>query len=318
MTEREASDWLIAKLLDAKHRESWRFEFRASGLPACQLKYMWWRLDDKLDELPRRKRSYFGDFFTEIGTAVHSATQRWLGRLGVLYGPWRCPVCDTVKEPHLGTVWCEGTAEAPHRSVECVYEEFAFDEQPSGHCDGLLKMRDLTPEPNDYVVLEVKTTSEKKLDEVVKVEGPPLNYMLQATNYAYRFKQRGLNIVAVMFLFIPRESPRRMHPLWVHPRRVARINQQIVDDHNAAIGALDTGDCSGLRGICATPADGQDCPYHVSCFSPIADTLFDDKAKRVYTASTKPPVWPGAKPIVGLDRSSAPHTDCDHADDTVR
>jgi hypothetical protein len=264
---------LIDLLRSATQHDDWHWQFRASGLPACPLQHCWYRFDREADELPGRRESFAKDFYTEIGTAVHTVVQRWLGRLGVLYGDWRCPRCtDVVYRDRLGTARCDCGAET-------VYEELAFDGKPSGHCDGLIKLGELTPGEKDFAVLEVKTTSERRLDQVIKPQGPPLNYRLQATNYTYRLQQLGYNLVGVMFLFVPRDSPRKMHAIWVHPKRVTAINQAMLKEYEATVAALDSGDFSKLSGTCSKPEDGEGCPYRPNCFSPSAAKLFRDKAR---------------------------------------
>lgn len=264
---------LIDTLRSATKYDDWHWQFRASGLPACPLQHVWYRFDRELDSLPGRRESFAKDFYTEIGTAVHTVVQRWLGRLGVLYGDWLCPKCKKLYRGNLGTVTCECGAET-------VYEELSFDGKPSGHCDGLIKLGDLTPGEKDFAVLEVKTTSERRLNEVIKPQGPPLNYRLQATNYTHRLQQLGFNLVGVMFLFVPRDSPNKMHAIWVHPKRVKQINDAMVREYDATVEALDTGDFSALSGTCAEPADGEGCPYRPNCFSPSAKALFIEKAKQ--------------------------------------
>jgi hypothetical protein len=264
---------LIDQLRGATQHDDWHWQFRASGLPACPLQHAWYRFDREAGSLPGRRESFRKDFYTEIGTAVHTVVQRWLGRLKLLYGDWRCPKCeDVVYRGRLGTVTCDCGAET-------VYEELQFDGKPSGHCDGLVKLGELTPGDKDFAVLEVKTTSERRLEQVIKPQGPPLNYRLQATNYTYRLQQLGYRIVGVMFLFVPRDSPNKMHAIWTHPKRVNPINEAMLREYEATIQALDTGDFSQNSGTCASPDDGESCPYRPNCFSPSAANLFRDKAQ---------------------------------------
>ena len=267
---------LIDLLRGATQYDDWHWQFRASGLPACPLQHVWYRFDRAADSLPGRRESFTKDFYTEIGTAVHTVVQRWLGRLNVLFGDWRCPQCtDLVYKGRLGTVTCDCGAET-------VYEELSFAGKPSGHCDGLIKLGELTPNENDFAVLEVKTTSERRLEKVIKVHGLPLNYRLQATNYTYRLQQLGYNLIGVMFLFVPRDSPYKMQALWVHPKRVAAINKGMQAEYEQTLAALKSGDFSGLSGTCADPEDGEGCPYRPNCFSPSAEVIFQDKAANYY------------------------------------
>lgn len=281
---------LIDLLRSATQYDHWHWQFRASGLPACPLQHVWYRFDRAANALPGRRESFTKDFYTEIGTAVHTVVQRWLGRLNVLFGDWRCPSCtDVVYKGRLGTVTCDCGAET-------VYEELSFAGKPSGHCDGLIKLGQLTPNEHDFAVLEVKTTSQRRLEQVIKKEGMPLNYRLQATNYTYRLRQLGYNLVGVMFLFVPRDSPRAMQALWIHPKRVNAINEGMRTEYEKTLEALKNGDFSQLSGTCATPADGESCPYRPNCFSPSAEVIFKEKADNYYhsddTVEVIGPVFP--------------------------
>lgn len=269
--------------------EKWRWAFRASAMPACQLQQVWFKIDDSLGELPRQKRTYFSDFFLNVGTAVHSATQRWLGRNGVLFGNWMCEACgrDADGKPLQLVTERFGPQYCPKHKTEMTYEEFGFDDLPTGHCDGLIKLGALTPGVKDFVLLELKTSSRDKIKKELSVHGIPFSYKLQAAIYTHKLIQRGYNIVGTLFIFIPRDMPRGMWPYWFKAPRPAVVHNSLVAAFRAAEQALADGDYSGLSGACASQDDARDCPYRVNCFSPVASTLFAGKAQRFHGESVK-------------------------------
>lgn len=279
-----AAAGVCQKLVEARELQPWRWQFRASGLPACPLQHVWSVLDQEIGRLPRRPWGFLADFYTEVGTAVHTVTQRWLGRLGLLYGPWVCTRCGARFDPALGPVRCFDC------DVEAEYEEFSFDGEPSGHCDGLLRVPGVTTEPNQFVLLEIKTTSATRLDSVILPNGPPYPYQLQTTNYAYRLGKMGYTITDVLFLFIPRDSPNRMTPIWYKPVAIERVNRAILNEYRQTVDALEQNDYQNVTGTCRDPADAGNCCYRVDCFGPAAAQLFCDKHTKA--RSTEPVSYP--------------------------
>jgi len=297
-TDAEANR-LINALLEARAVEPWRFSFRASAMPACQLQHVWFAMDEHLKDIPRRNKTYFSDFFLEVGTAVHTATQRWLGRLGILFGNWMCESCgrDDKGVPINMIADRFGPQKCSTHKTEMVYEEYEFNDPPTGHCDGLIKFGEMTPNDNDFVLLELKTSSTKKIDTEIKPNGPPMSYKIQATIYAHKLKKRGFNIVGVLFIFIPRDIPRGMYPVWFKPSRPTAVHESLIAAHTATLEALKTGDFSTLSGTCVDPSDARDCPYRVNCFSPVSGDLLTNKCKQFFgdrPVNLKLPILPSS------------------------
>lgn len=100
-------------------------------------------VEPKAESLRLRTQSIFAE-----GHAIHSKWQDWLGRMGVLYGVWRCTACG-AKCWHLGrpSDLCDHS--------ECV----VYDEVPlrhglwGGHADGIVESPDLTAS----ALLEIKS-----------------------------------------------------------------------------------------------------------------------------------------------------------------
>lgn len=290
MNEKKIARRIATKLLDARMHEDWKFPFRASAMPFCQLKFAWYSMDKALGELPGASRKFFGDFYMDIGTAVHSSSQRWLARNGILFGHWMCenPFCDhSFKfdkhgDPVPVVTDKLGPQDCPHCGKEAVYCEFSFHDAPTGHCDGLIKFGNLTPGEMDFVLLEVKTIGVRKLHTEVKVDGPPMQYKIQVSLYTHKLIKRGYNIKGVLFIFIPREDPAKIWPFWyrVGPKKAALIHDSIVSDYRAAKACAAAKDFSDLTGSCQTDADALNCPYRVNCFSPKAIDFFVEKLRR--------------------------------------
>lgn len=289
MTVKAETDRFIEKLLEASKRKKWSNRFRASSLPACQLKHLWFAFDEKLDEQPGERRGFFNDFFMDLGTAIHTTTQRWLGRLGVLFGDWACENFDCEhfhdRDDDGEVIPVIRARFGPQKCSNCrhqlIYSEFKFSGKPGGHCDGLIKLGELTPEDDDFAVLEIKSAGEKAIARF-KEQGLPYSYEMQASEYTFRLRELGYNIVGVMFLIIPRDNPRGMLAMWVQPKRVKTVHASIVRDHEACVATLETGDFSEIKPQCAKPADANGCPYEANCFAPISGKLFIEKADRFY------------------------------------
>jgi hypothetical protein len=146
----------------------------------------------------------------------------------------------------------------------------------------LIKYGDITPNPLDFVELEIKSIGERKLRTEVKVDGPPMEYKIQVSLYAHKLNKLGYNVKGVLFIFIPREDPRNMWPFWyrVGPKKAARIHDSIVNDYRMAKASVAARDFSGLTGSCQTAGDARNCPYRVNCFSPSALDFFTEKLVR--------------------------------------
>lgn len=157
--------------------------FRLSDSPFCPLKTLQeWR-DHIFSE---NIWSFRGDFYCDIGTAVHNALQKWIPRAnpGIFIGNWRCKHC--CSHPYLDncekcTKNCKFYKEAlvgPQRCPVCgnymAYEEFQYllpNVPASGHSDGLMlfdpkKVMGLAGELNeDHLSLINKMVRDKNADE---------------------------------------------------------------------------------------------------------------------------------------------------------
>lgn len=297
MNEKKIARRVATKLLNARIHEDWKFPFRASAMPFCQLKFAWYSMDKALKELPGRSQKFIGDFYMDIGTAVHSASQRWLARQGILYGHWMCenPFCDHAfkfdkrGDPIPVVTDKLGPQDCPHCGREAIYCEFSFLDPPTGHCDGLIKFGNLTPEEMDFVLLEIKTIGERKLRTEVKVDGPMMEYKIQVALYTHKLIKLGYNIKGVLFVFIPREDPQKIWPYWyrVGPKKAATIHDSIRADYIEAKASVLARDFSCLTGACQAEDDARNCPYRVNCFSPSALDFFTEKLERFVVLKRK-------------------------------
>lgn len=277
MNKEQSAESLIRKLNEAQSGEYREYRFRASSLPYCQLRHVWSKLSKDAKRTPKQVRTYTGDFYLEVGTAIHTVIQRWLGRLGYLYGFWKChnKFCSGSEVgPLLGEQTCEKCKN------KMVYEEFVLRDDKSsfsGHTDGLIKPPGLDLPENKYVVLEVKSIGESGMDKVRR-EGIPEHYQLQASAYAALIPRcLGYEVDSVLFLFVSRADPRKMLPVWWNKvKKSGNIFDTTVEDYLASLASLDSGDYEGLSGICINKGDQQWCEYSANCFSPVRGSIFVD------------------------------------------
>lgn len=169
--------------------------FRGSGVPFCPMKL----LIDSLNYYHGVENwNYNGDFYCDIGTAIHSVLQKWLPRADPLYvGNWECKKCNIKIYAKAGPLHC------PSCNQEMMYDEFNLDFlkcNANGHCDGVfldkdsvlkhIKTKTITTESiNDLLkkqvklkgkILEFKSTGQFAVRNLKK---PHHKHKLQATTY---------------------------------------------------------------------------------------------------------------------------------------
>lgn len=284
-----AADELVRSLLAAESFETRKYTFRGSSLPFCQLRYVWDTLAQEQGKVSPLKRTFVGDFYMEVGTAIHTVVQRWLGRSGFLFGHWKCPKCYETTEPLLGEQSCVECG------VKCVYEEFQLRHESgfTGHCDGLIRLPGTDLADDEFDLLEIKTTSDAKVDSITAKRGIRTEYHLQVAAYVTLLRQMGYKIKRVLFLYVPRNNPRNIKPVWWNKAgRASTMFTSEVTEYLNAKSALVTEDYSELTGICQT--NDTDCVYSVFCFAHKPSDMFTEQYER--SRETKPkslPIFPG-------------------------
>lgn len=183
-------------------------KIRMSSFPFCPKKFLF----NCLESIDGGLWSFTGDFYCDIGTAVHSALQKWmpLANPGTILGNWSCDACGKwVKDKNpsnpKGRIWKPYVVKALVGPINCPkcgqpmkYEEFEFmlPEAPaSGHCDGILLY-----DPSS--VLNMKLTDNYYvLDKILR--DPDFGKKIPA--YILEYKTSGLNVLS------QRSKPKNEH-----------------------------------------------------------------------------------------------------------
>lgn len=168
------------------------FQLRASSLPICPRAHY---LDHVFGPIGE-EFSFVREVSLERGHAVHSNIQKWLGRAGILFGRWCCPLkpfkqCDYRTRPKLqrpGKLqYCKR-----HPHLELIYEEFEVDyEGITGHPDALLTFTKKPP----YILGEFKTASRSGYSDFpgfYKLKEPYWKHTQQANFYATVLSKYGI------------------------------------------------------------------------------------------------------------------------------
>lgn len=202
--------------------------FRMSASPFCPYKFLF----DWYDFIKTDRADYWdytSDFYTNIGTAIHSTLQKWIpiNNPGSYLGNWKCPRCHKYIEAAVGPKFCKKCGKW------MIYEEFSFLEKPgfTGHCDGILllnkplvksfgvnihktKVMDKyirkCKNPVEAVVLEYKSAGSYKAK---RITGPTPKNKAQALLYApcaqHKMDELGLNvqIIGSVVKYLSRDVP---------------------------------------------------------------------------------------------------------------
>lgn len=279
LTQAELSfTFMIRDLKNATESVDWVPKLRPSRLPQCQWASM---LGFVMVPPPQDPDGGFlRDYYTEVGKTVHKVLQNWLGRLGYLYGPYRCKYCRKV-QMNLGVPKEEC---CPVHNWE--YTEISLkDLDPSGElssasCDGLIHFDWMAPDT--YYLIDVKTCSLSTLPktDVGFTRDYHVDYKVQTAVYRYLLAQAGVNVVGTAFLMVPRDAPHKTTAvLYEQPEDEYR---DIFDFHvsrwKRARKAAKTGNAARIHRDCKTAADRPECPFNKICFDRTAqEDLFKQK-----------------------------------------
>jgi len=202
--------------------------FRLSGSPFCPYKFLYQWYDyvttGRVDFW-----DYPADFYTGIGTAIHSTLQKWvpLCNPGLYLGNWQCPECRKVIQSAVGPKMC------PDCNRWMRYEEYEYSDgwYFSAHWDGvlitdtnLIKTLGITLDntkpmdkylrkckvPVKAIVTEYKSAGSFKSK---RIGGPTPENKAQALMYApcatRKLKAEGLNIeiIGSVVKYLSRDNP---------------------------------------------------------------------------------------------------------------
>lgn len=229
------ADWcsrLEAELTESSVARPRNLTYRPSSFPICgRLKAIERARTLALREPPRQRETFRNDTYLSVGTALHACWQRWLGRIGVLWGDWACQKVSSSRDGNVETrLHCGGQARGwgpamcPNCGGEMEYAEISFQNHKSipkairpvsAHCDGFTFIGDGKGAPKDGAegghspdtVIEIKTTSKSHADSKSH-EPKSTSHLMQASAYAQMAKMAyGLDIKHILYVYVNRDVP---------------------------------------------------------------------------------------------------------------
>ena len=265
---------MLTKLHDATIPvPDWKFTLRASGIPICQWHACLSKVYEEFpEEKPPETTSFRFDYYVSVGTAVHTVYQRWLGRLGYLYGDFMCTDCKHIVRGHLG--WPE---KCPTKGCNInvweyielkLHDTIKGSDLKSAHCDGLIRFPWM--EENHYYLVDFKTCSLATLPDTKTrfTNDHHMKYLTQTGFYHYLLEKRGFIIDASLFWMIPRDNPAKANIISYNQKSMAeRMYNAVMEEYAQAIEASVTGDLSGIVKGCQTQHDKPECPFNEICFN---------------------------------------------------
>lgn len=158
----------------------------------CQIAFMLTLLENNLEV-----ETFTKDFYCDVGTAVHSVMQKWLGITKDLYGMWQCDICKKINTGFGSIKCCENKL--------CIYKEYDLEWNGlKGHCDGLLLI------DGEFYILELKTIGTKGLS-YRNTYGPYWYHKNQANMYVFMGQKLKLPhpLVGYAIVYIERDDPNK-------------------------------------------------------------------------------------------------------------
>lgn len=221
-----------AVLVEASITKPRNLSYRPSSFPICgRMKAIERARTLAMGEPPKQRETFRNDTYLNLGTAIHACWQRWLGRIGVLWGDWTCTRVSSTREGNVETrIHCGGErrgwgpALCPNCNSEMEYAEISFQNHKgipkairpaSAHCDGFTFIGDGKGSPQagsesgalPDTVIEIKTTSKSHADS--KVHEPKSDsHFMQASAYAQMANMAyGLDIKHILYVYVNRDVP---------------------------------------------------------------------------------------------------------------
>jgi hypothetical protein len=300
--------------------KSWRAPYkvriRPSSFPFCQIEYLWAKFDPILADVGD---SYMGKIFVTLGSATHEVVQTYLGRVGLLYGHWKCKKCYYTSSPHLGTPYCGdrlsdwsrgvalngepiGPEDGPcNKGFATRYEEFELVDPVSGvkgKCDGLILVA------GRLYLLEVKTKPSSYIVKALKEPDPP--HVAQAGTYASLCTPRewGLDqdIEGIAFCYVPRDYPNKLRFMYhdLDPTALEDFRKEYPQVKEI----IKTGNIEEARAICPNEKYASKvryCEYASQCFRPDRTKFLKKKRKEYIKAKKEEKAAIEAKEVDGPD-----------------
>lgn len=164
---------------------------RPSQLPFCPLQF--W-LSVSTEGLTRRS-NFYSQFYTSVGTTVHTVVQSHLHRSKRFIANWYCPVCKKTRYFKPVAKCC---------GLYPQYQEVSINTKGmKGHIDAVFLDR-----KGRYWIVDFKTSSTSTLS--AKKKDPSAAYKEQLKSYAHALsRQLNIKIHGICLVFISRDNPRR-------------------------------------------------------------------------------------------------------------
>lgn len=181
----DASDIFLASKMDVSRLKY----LRPSQLPFCPVSFFVNHAKQGLV----RTRQLTSDFYTSVGTAVHTVVQTFLSQSGKFLASWECPVCNKRYKVTTKHECCDNVMN--YHEVEINYKGIV------GHIDAIFK-----DSKGRYWILDFKTCS--VVGALKKQKNPGASYIEQVEAYALLlWLQYGIKVQGVMLMFIRRNNP---------------------------------------------------------------------------------------------------------------
>ncbi len=267
-------------LVDATgYDDKWECTLRASSLPLCEYYVALSDIYAGRADRPEKLRGMMFDYYTSIGTLLHTILQRWMGKLGVLYGDYKCSVC---KETIRGVLGEPSECSKGCKRVEWEYVELKLHEMlptarlVSAHCDGLIRFPWM--EEGHYYLMDIKTTSLGSCPSPDKrfTKDYHQRYLVQTAIYHHILTQCGFKIDGTIFWMVPRDNPRKMVGIIYDQSKTAEfVYWETVESYRTAKAAAKAGDFSEIKRSCKDVREAQfaNCPFQDTCMNRNGDEL---------------------------------------------
>lgn len=240
----------IADAFEVVDHNEFKPRFSPSVLPVCPREHVIY-LTAPDDLAAVQSFDFNGEFFTTMGTVIHTVIQRQLGKAQLLFGNWSC----------CGISYSDCFAS---RCIVCgrwpTYDEYKVDKSLfgiGGFVDGYI--------PSLEAILEVKSKSTAAIQKMTE----PIWYewAYQASIYSVALeRQYGFKTNRIIMCYISRENP-RVRKVFITPVKRRVLDSQVstyrkVNDY-VKLNVLPTG-------ICTTQSEGEAnyCMYAGICFRP--------------------------------------------------
>ena len=164
---------------------------RPSQLPFCPLQF-WLSVST---EGLTRKSDFYSQYYTSVGTTVHTVVQSHLHRSKRFISNWHCSKCKKTRYFRPAKKCCGAIPD--YLEVEISANGM------SGHIDAVFRDRQ-----ERYWIVDFKTSSVAALSS--KRSDPGAAYKEQIRTYASAVsKQYGIEVYGVCIVFIARDNPRK-------------------------------------------------------------------------------------------------------------